>query len=76
MYLFHKIGSGNLIFGWSSAILISIQDQRTLAGDMLPAHLQLISSTKDLWPDHAGLTKAMVQITFAYHLIQSTSQAS
>ena len=74
--LFYTTASGNLTFGWRHcAILISIQDQRTLAGDMLPAHPPLISSTKDLWLEQAGTRKVLAPITCAYHLIQSTSQA-
>ena len=75
MSFFYMTASGNLIFGLHCAILISIQDQRTLAGDMLPVLQPLISSTKDLWLDHTGNKKEMVQITCAYRLIQSTSQA-
>ena len=59
MYFFYTTESWNLIFGWHCAILISIQDQRTLAGDMLSVRHQLISSTKDLWLGQASTRKVM-----------------
>ena len=52
-----------------------LQVQRTLAGGMLSVQPQLISSTTDLWLDHAGTRLVMAQTTCACRLIQSTSQA-